>query len=131
MLSYTWVSAPSCPPYVGRDNIYKLAELHRHSPCPLPSVAYQKGRINVKGAHLLLCLAHCLAQDRQLHIFPAQPISGRVTGRSTMAAFASEVRRELGVCGIATIPNQVHHLVSYSSIKFNVLLMGRAVGLPL
>lgn len=99
--------------YVCRDNVYKIPN--------------HKGGVDVKGAHLLLCPARRLAQNRQLHISAAQPISGCAAGRSTMAAFAPEVRRELGVCGIATIPNQVHYLVSYSAIAFNVLLMGRSV----
>lgn len=35
-----------------------------------------------------------------------------------------KVRMEVGITGIANIPNQVHYLASHTQVDFNILLMG-------
>lgn len=40
------------------------------------------------------------------------------------ALLAEKIKREVGVAGIANIPNQVHYLASHAQTEFNILLMG-------
>ena len=42
-----------------------------------------------------------------------------------MITDALMIKRELGVCGIANIPNQHHHLASHTKFDFNILIMGK------
>lgn len=36
------------------------------------------------------------------------------------------IKREVGVCGIANIPNQIHFLASRQPLTFNILLTGKS-----
>lgn len=53
-------------------------------------------------------------------------IGGGVGANPQSAAnpLGEKVKKEVGIVGIANIPNQVHYLASHAQVDFNILLMG-------